>query len=426
MSKPEKQTRKFKILIVDDVPNMRKTLRGMLYSIGYKDVIEADDGDTALAQIKSNPVDIVIADWIMPRMPGVELLTEIREDPRMRDMPFILITGETDEAQITRAAEEDVDGYIIKPFVATVFEKKIKTALEKKANPPLVETHIKTGMVYTDNGMFNEALVELEKAQSIAPNSARIELAKARIHEKMGDMKKAEKCVKTAMTLNPKYLKAYNRMAELQIKKGNEEAAMEALMAVAKISPNNPKRLFVIGKYQLKQGKLEEAKTSFLSALSNSRRDKELFGEVGEAYLASGHEDMAIDAFKNSLDIVENVHIYNRLGIALRRKKLYREAIENYKKALLLDDNDEVLHFNIALVYQDDRQTDLAIAEFKTALRLNPDFKECQDALNKVESGQDSINRPESALPWDTGGIGGSSNSYDNYNQMGGDKDLWN
>lgn len=427
MKKAEKQGHNFKILVVDDMPNMRKTIKGMLASIGYKNVTEADDGDTALAQIKANPVDIVIADWIMPRMSGIELLAEIRENPRMRDLPFILITGDADDAQITRAAEEDVDGYIIKPFVAKVFEKKLKAVLDKKANPSIVETHIRMGMVYTDNGMFDEAIEELEKALVITPNSARIELAKARAYEKMGDLKKAERSISQAVTANPRYLKAYNKMAELQIKKGNEEAAMEALMAVSKISPNNPKRLVTIGKYQLKQGNIEGAKGSFRSALSQSSgRDTELFSEVGEAYLAAGQEEMAIDAFKNSLDVVEDVHVYNRLGIALRRKKRFRDAVENYKKALLIDDQDEVLHYNIALVYQDDGQTDLALAEFKTALRLKPDFMECQEALNKLQSGGGREERFESALPWGTRESAEGSNPYENYSYSGGDKDSWN
>ncbi len=199
MSKTDDPKRNLKILVVDDMANMRKTLRSMLFMIGYKTITEADDGDSALTKLRGGPIDLVIADWNMPRMPGVELLSEIRDDSMLRDLPFIMITAEIDDAQITRAAEEDVDGYIIKPFVVSTLEKKIIAVMEKKANPSQAEAFIKLGTAYMDSGMLSEALVELDKAKALLPGSSRIQVAMGRVYEKMGDMASAEAALQEAI-----------------------------------------------------------------------------------------------------------------------------------------------------------------------------------------------------------------------------------
>ena len=86
------KTRSSKILVVDDNPSARKTLRNMLKTIGYANVTDAEDGDVAFDMLKARQFDFIIADLYMPRVGGLELLQLIREEPSLRDLPFLMIT----------------------------------------------------------------------------------------------------------------------------------------------------------------------------------------------------------------------------------------------------------------------------------------------------------------------------------------------
>ena len=374
-----------RFLVVDDMANMRKTLRGMLKMLGYDHVTEADDGDSALTRLKQGQSDFVIADWNMPRMPGVELLREIRDEPMLRDIPFIMITAEVDDGQIVRAAEEDVDGYIIKPFVADVLGRKITSVMDKKANPSQMEIYLKVGYAYMENGMLNEAMREFEHARELNPKSARIPLAMAQIYEAMGDHRKAEELFNVSISHNPRFVKGFHTLADFQIRRGNDEGALKALQAATALSPNNPSRQVEFGKLLIKAGRMEDADQAFKQALKVSSKNADIHTSVGEAYLAAGHDDKAAEAFRGSLTITEDINVYNRLGIALRRKKRFKEAIQEYRKALAVAPNDEVLYYNVGKALMEDGQREAAIIAFRKALQIDPEFTECREMLNQME-----------------------------------------
>ncbi|MFQ5431784.1 MAG: tetratricopeptide repeat protein [Nitrospinota bacterium] len=380
------KTRRSKILVVDDSQNARKTVRNMLRTIGYVNIDEADDGDTAFEKLKAKQFDFVIADLYMPRVSGLELLQFIREEPSLRDLPFLIITADTDTGHITRAAEEDVDGYIIKPFVTETLGKKIISIIEKKANPSKVEVRLKLGNVYMDNHLYDKALVEYEKARQVKPGSARITHAIGRVYKAMGEIDKAEGFFVEAVTYNPRYIKVQQSLAELHLERGNEAEAIRYLKQAATISPNDSARQISLGKLYLKNGLFEEAEKAFQYAVKSDPKNAELQTQIGEIYLENGQAERAAEAFRGSLGLIETVHVYNRLGIALRRKERYKEAIEEYKKALRVEPDNEVVYYNLGRALLEENQKYDAIGAFRKALELNPDFNEAKEMLDKLAS----------------------------------------
>ena len=113
------------ILIVDDYSRMLRIIRGLLRQIGYEQVEEASDGATALAMLRQKPFRLVISDWNMEPMSGLELLREVRADPALAALPFIMVTAETRAAKIAEAEDAGVSGYIVKPFGAEALSTKI-------------------------------------------------------------------------------------------------------------------------------------------------------------------------------------------------------------------------------------------------------------------------------------------------------------
>ena len=123
-----------KFLVVDDYRTMRRILVAHLIEIGYDEVEEAEDGNIALQKLRQGGFDFVISDWNMPNMTGVELLQAVRGDEQLKNLPFILVTAESQWSQISQAIRCEVSEYVIKPFHTEELEKKIKKCLSTKAD----------------------------------------------------------------------------------------------------------------------------------------------------------------------------------------------------------------------------------------------------------------------------------------------------
>jgi two-component system chemotaxis response regulator CheY len=116
-----------KVLIVDDFATMRRILRNVLKQIGFTNISEADDGKTALKKLKKDNFDLILCDWNMPEMSGLELLNIVRSDDELKNIPFVMVTAEAQKDNIVEAVKAGVNNYVVKPFTA----EKISEILEK-------------------------------------------------------------------------------------------------------------------------------------------------------------------------------------------------------------------------------------------------------------------------------------------------------
>ncbi len=115
-----------KILVVDDFKTMRRIIRNLLKELGFSNVTEAEDGSMALGILKAENFDLVISDWNMPRMEGIELLKRIRQIQQLEHLPVLMITAEAKREQVIEAAQHGINGYIVKPFNAATLKEKIE------------------------------------------------------------------------------------------------------------------------------------------------------------------------------------------------------------------------------------------------------------------------------------------------------------
>ena len=118
-----------KVLIVDDYKTMLRVLHSLLRQMNFTDIEEAEDGAKALEKLKQDTYGLVISDWTMEPMSGMELLKEIRADEGMKDLPFIMITAESSSENVKAAKEAGVSNYIIKPFTAETLQTKLVSVL---------------------------------------------------------------------------------------------------------------------------------------------------------------------------------------------------------------------------------------------------------------------------------------------------------
>jgi two-component system chemotaxis response regulator CheY len=118
-----------RFLVVDDFPTMRRIIRLFLCDCGYTDIVEAAEGQAALAMLIAGEADFLITDWNMPGMSGLELLLEVRANPATRNLPVLMVTAEAKHERIEEATQAGVNGYVVKPFTAQILKQKIDEIL---------------------------------------------------------------------------------------------------------------------------------------------------------------------------------------------------------------------------------------------------------------------------------------------------------
>jgi two-component system, chemotaxis family, chemotaxis protein CheY len=121
-----------KILLVDDFATMRRIVKNILKQLGYENICEADDGSTAVDVLKTEKIGLIISDWNMPKMQGIELLKVVRASEEWKDIPFLMVTAEGKQEQVLEAVKNKVNNYIIKPFSPEVLIEKLNKIFEKK------------------------------------------------------------------------------------------------------------------------------------------------------------------------------------------------------------------------------------------------------------------------------------------------------
>ena len=117
------------ILIVDDYKTMLRIIRNLLRQLGFSNVDEASDGATALQKLRRSEFGLVISDWNMEPMTGLQLLKEVRSDAKLKGTPFIMVTAESKTENVIAAKKAGVNNYIVKPFNAATLKQKLTSVL---------------------------------------------------------------------------------------------------------------------------------------------------------------------------------------------------------------------------------------------------------------------------------------------------------
>ncbi len=162
------------VLIADDMLNIRKAVKSTLMILGYgKEFLQAENGKAALDILRKDPVDLVIIDWNMPIMTGTEVLSYIRSDRLLRDLPVIMVTAEANKDIVAQAAESEIDGYLLKPITVKALGDKIISVVNEVNHPTPMSYHLKRAKEYEEEGNIDEAIEETRAAMQANPKSSR-------------------------------------------------------------------------------------------------------------------------------------------------------------------------------------------------------------------------------------------------------------
>ena len=116
-----------KVLVVDDFATMRRIIKGVLKQRGFSKIVEAQDGSDALDMLKKEPVGLIVSDWNMPKMTGLELLKAVKGDDSLKGIPFVMVTAEGMKENVVEAVKAGVSNYVVKPFTPETFSERIQS-----------------------------------------------------------------------------------------------------------------------------------------------------------------------------------------------------------------------------------------------------------------------------------------------------------
>lgn len=123
-----------KVLIIDDMKTMRRLVAKALTDLGFQHITEAEDGAKGWEALSANAdIGLVVSDWNMPNCTGLDLLKRVRSDSRFNKLPFVLVTAESEKAQVIEALKVGASAYVVKPFDAETLKTKLTEAYNRKA-----------------------------------------------------------------------------------------------------------------------------------------------------------------------------------------------------------------------------------------------------------------------------------------------------
>ena len=124
-----------KILIVDDMERMRSLVKEQIRALGYSNFHEAENGEKAIQMLikdyDSSPFGLILSDWNMPVMTGIDFLKALRSKEQFRTLPFLMVTAEADRESVLAAIKAGASNYIVKPFAPAVLDQKLQIMAQK-------------------------------------------------------------------------------------------------------------------------------------------------------------------------------------------------------------------------------------------------------------------------------------------------------
>ncbi len=378
-----RKTNDVSLLAVDDLPQMRDMLRVMLRANGYVNLSIAESGKQALKFIARKPIDLVVTDWTMPNMNGIELLKHIKGDPKLYAMPVMMISDERSSDKVLYAVEEGADGFLVKPFSENDLIKNINLALAKNASTDEMRGKINEMRRLKLSKNYREALeIGFEILKST--KNQRVALMTC---ECLYQVEEYDKAIAMISDTDEKSRTGQqsNLLGKIHLSLGQYSQGILALEQAVRMNPLNDERKIDLTGAYFAAGRNDEAERVILSMLNARPTDLELVG-IAQIYLDQEQIDKAGDCLKQTVDpIKETVPVFNNYAVALRRADRLEDATDIYLKCLKIDPESDVLHYNLAVLYAKSDKRKEARESAQNALKLNPDNEYAKDLLSKFK-----------------------------------------
>lgn len=373
------------VLIVDDHETMCRSIQRMMVVVGYgKKFFYAFNGEEALTLLHSQPIELILLDYNMPGMTGAEVLTQIRDDRELRDLPVLMVTGQAFGDYVAEAAESEIDAYLLKPMSIKLLEEKISMVVQNANNPSPMVQHLKKAKNFDEKGDIDGAIKETELAVKEDPRSSRPIRDLGYYYLKKNDLKNAEKWLLKAVKLNDLDVFAFHHLGELYIKLKELQKAQHYFEKAMRISPRHLSRGIQFGKTLVQMKMTKRAITVFEEALNLSGSTPELREEIADFCIEAGVNGYATKLLESILR--EQPHrkdLFFKLGKTLEASGDSNKAVGYLVKAAQVDKKNDQIKIHLAKNYLKLKKPVWADKALKEVLKVNPDHEEAQGLLKQ-------------------------------------------
>ncbi|WP_321493887.1 response regulator [uncultured Desulfobacter sp.] len=366
------------VLIVDDLKSMRTLLKKTLRHLDLgKEIYVAENGRDGLRVLEHTHIDLVIVDWKMPVMNGMQMLDAMRAEPLLRDMPVLMVTAEREKDVVYEVAEVEVDGFLLKPLTPTMLEEKIRQAVEKANDPDEATLLVRKARSLDEAEKLDMAIICQERAVALRPHASRLKRNLGILYGKAGKIEEMERCYLEAAADNLQDAVTRHMLSRFYWQKKQWSKAVKYSCEVLTLTNRFNDYALKAGQALLKMKQNELATTLFTKLVNKLDKHLDLKGKILDLCAENGEKIYARELLTQLLkDFPGNQ------GLQFKAGQIY-EALGDSDKALeyLLEANKNGIEpiktkLSIAQIYMAKEkilQADEFLAE---VLRLDPENKE--------------------------------------------------
>ncbi len=296
--------KKLNILLVDEHENIRKGIRRILAK-EHTNFFEASNVPAAIKYFNNNAVDLIIADIYLSGMDGLDLLREIRSSHRS-DIPFLVLTGETNKDDIVKAVSLGIDDYLIKPVQPEDLFSKVNSALKKYFNPSPLLKQIREAEQHLIIMNNEKAKSCFEKLITQGHKTSRIFHGLGEANRHLGLINEAIAAFTKSIENNREYFRSYARLGDIYLSQHNEDMALEFIEKELQINPKQFDRLKFAAKLLVKNDKHMIALKYFKQALVINPRDYEIVMEIAKNFTCLNDLNKADQYYRRAMRINPN------------------------------------------------------------------------------------------------------------------------
>lgn len=301
---------------------------------------------------------------------------------------IIVLTEEVDKSALIYLHELGADNFITKPLSMNTIIEKVAYTIKP---PGKLSKLIGQAKDYVAKEQYREALQLSDEILEIKPNSPAALMVRGDAYKALGEGEKAVEAYENAHQSEQMYLEPIKKLYEFYREKGDKGEQKDQLKKLDQLSPLNVERKLNIGDLELDSGNSDEADKYFKDALKCTKKEAKdkvssMALEIAEKVLEFDPEK-AEQYFRSALDSrgdalsKSDVKTFNRLGIALRKQKRPREAIQEYLRALNYAPDDENIYYNMAMAYLENKDYQMAASSIKKAMGINNDFYKSSEVV---------------------------------------------
>ena len=373
------------VLIVDDMPSMTKFVHKLVRNLGFgKEFFIAHSGREALEILAVEKVDIVLLDYNMPVMSGSDVLNQIREDRKLRDLPVVMVTAEAYSDFVAEIGESEVDAYILKPITVQVLDEKIRQAVDKVNNPSPMDYHLKRARDLEDIGEYESAITEARLAMEANPNVTKPIRELGYIYFKNNDLEEAKTWFEKAASLNKLDVFSFHYLGQIYLQQDNVEKALHYLDKAMKISPRHLERGIDFAKTLVRMGKKKKAIEVFNRALELSGSTAELKEEITDYCIENDLTEYSVKLLEGLIyEQPKRADLLFKLGKQLEEINEISRAITHLTRASQLDKDNMEARIHLARDYLALNKPILAERPLKEIINTQPDNEVAQELLRQ-------------------------------------------